>query len=129
MNNIANQIVELITAPNPAAPITTHALAELGNGSMQNGLRRIVGYLSAEAASNLTLGRIQGGLVGVIGTTLIGGTMAYIYYNKYEKKLETEGQDILNTLQKPVRLKPIIIEDTVTAVTEPEQCKDSITLE
>lgn len=127
MNNIANQIAELITAPNPAAPITTHALAELGNGSMQNGLRRIVGYLSAEAASNLTLGRIQGGLVGVIGTTLIGGAMAYMYYNKYEKKLEAEGKEILYTIKSPIYPKAVIREEDITADTESEQGTDTIT--
>ena len=60
MNSTATQIAKIISTPNPSAPITTHALAELGNGSMQNGLRRIISYFAAESASKLRLGRIQG---------------------------------------------------------------------
>lgn len=41
MNSTATQIAKIISTPNPSAPITTHALAELGNGSMQNGLRSV----------------------------------------------------------------------------------------
>lgn len=100
MNSTATQIAKIISTPNPSAPITTHALAELGNGSMQNGLRRIISYFAAESASKLRLGRIQGVLVGVIGTAVVAGGIAFIYQETQKKQLETEGKIILNTLQK-----------------------------
>lgn len=109
MNSTATQIAKIISTPSPSAPITTHALAELGNGSMQNGLRRIVSYFVAESASNLKRGRIQGGLVGVLGTAVIAGGSAFIYH---EKQLETEGKVILNTLEKSVNENAVIVEET-----------------
>ena len=105
MNSTATQIAKIISTPNPSAPITTHALAELGNGSMQNGLRRIISYFAAESASKLRLKRIQGGLVGVIGTAVVAGGIAFIYQ-------ETEGKIILNTLQKSANENTIIVEKT-----------------
>lgn len=110
MNSTATQIAKIISTPTPSAPITTHALAELGNGSMQNGLRRIVSYFVAESASNLKRGRIQGGLVGALGTAAIG--LAFIYHKKQKKPLETEGKVILNTLQKSTNENTVIVEET-----------------
>jgi len=109
MNTTANQIAKIISTPNPSAPITTHALAELGNGSMQNGLRRIVSYFAAESASNLRLGRIQGGLVGVIGIAAVAGGIAFIYHETQKKQLETEGKV---TLQKSANKNTVIVEET-----------------
>ena len=100
MNNTAEQIAKLIYAPNPSAPNTTHALAELGNGNMQNGLRRIASYYAAESSSNLRLGRIQGCLVGALSATATAGAIALIYHSIQRKRLESEGKVILNTLQK-----------------------------
>ena len=80
MNSTATQIAKIISTPNPSAPITTHALAELGNGSMQNGLRRIVSYFAAESASNLRLGRMQGGIVGVLVAADMDETAAHIHH-------------------------------------------------
>lgn len=88
------------------------SVAELGNGSMQNGLRRIVSYFAAESASNLRLGRIQGGLVGVIGTAAVAGGIAFIYHEAQKKQLETEGKIILNTLQKSANKNTVIVEET-----------------
>ena len=126
MNSTATQIANLISTPNPSASIITHALAELGNSSMQNGLRRIVSYFAAESASNLRLGRIQGGLVGVLGTAAVGG-IALIYHFTQKKQLETEGKVILNTLQKPAPEKSTIIEETVlTDITVDQDTDDNI---
>ena len=100
MNNTADQIAKLIYTPNPSAPITTHALAELGNGNMQNGLRRIASYYAAESSSNLRLGRIQGCLVGALSATATAGAIALIFHSIQKKRIESEGKVILNTLQK-----------------------------
>ena len=118
MNSTATQIAKIISTPNPSAPITTHALAELGNGSMQNGLRRIISYFAAESASKLRLGRIQGGLVGVIGTAVVTGGIAFIYHETQKMQLETEGKVILNTLQKSANENTIIVEKPSDNVTE-----------
>lgn len=129
MNSTATQIAKIISTPNPSAPITTHALAELGNGSMQNGLRRIVSYFAAESASNLRLGRMQGGIVGVLGTTAIAGGIALAYHFSQKKQLETEGKVILDTLQKPSTGNTIIVEETATDDVTEETDADNNTTE
>ena len=130
MNSTATQIANLISPPNPSAPITTHALAKLGNGSMQNGLRRIVSYFAAESASNLRLGRMNGGLVGVLGTTAVVGGIALVYHFTQKKQLETEGKVILNTLQKSAPKKSTIIEKTVPIdITVDQNIDDNIPTE
>ena len=100
MNSTATQIAKLINTPNPSAPVTTHALSELGNGNMQNGLKRIVRYYAAESASNLKLGRIQGATTGALATVIIGSTIAFIYHSVQKKKLNEEGKIILESFQK-----------------------------
>ncbi|MCR5798437.1 MAG: hypothetical protein K6G63_11055 [Eubacterium sp.] len=99
MNTTANQIAKLVTTTNPSAAFTTHALSELGNGNMQNGLRRIVTYFTKEAVSNKRLGRIQGGAVGFGAATLLFGGVAYLWYRSDRKHIEIEGREIMNTLQ------------------------------
>ena len=79
---------------------------------MQNGLRRIISYFAAESASNLRLGRIQGGLAGVIGTAVVVGGIAFIYHETQKKQLETKGKVILNTFQKSANENTIIVEET-----------------
>ena len=120
MDSTATQIAKLISTTNPPAPLTTHALAELGNGSMQNGLRRIVSYFATESASNLKIGRIQGGLVGILGTTAVAGGIALIHHFKQKKQIEAEGKIILNTLQKAST------EDTVMEEKKDSDIKTSI---
>ena len=110
--NTVTQIARIISTHNPSAPITTHALAELGNGSMQNGLKRIVNYFEAESASNLRLGRMQGGLVGVIGTTAFAGGFALAYHFSRKKQLEAEGKVILDTIKKPSTGNTVTAEET-----------------
>ncbi len=102
MSTVTSEITKIISANNPAAPFMTHALAELGNGSMQAGLKRIVNYYARESALNLKVGRIQGGIIGVLATTAIGGGIAYWYCSHQKNELKKEGEEILNTLQKPV---------------------------
>ena len=99
MSNIANQITKLVNAQNQAAPATTHALAELGGGSMQKGLKRIVNYLTTESKANLKRGRVQGGLAGILITATIGGG-AVMIHRHVQKKRDQEGQEILDVLEK-----------------------------
>lgn len=96
MNN-ATQIENLFNTPRPAA-FTTHALSQLGNGNMQNGIKRIVNYLASEAQSNLHKGRLQGSLIGIAGTIAVGSGI-YIIYQVTQKKHNKEGTEILNTLK------------------------------
>lgn len=128
MNSTATQIAKIISTPNPSAPITTHALAELGNGSMQNGLRRIISYFAAESTSKLRLGRIQGGLVGIIGTAVVAGGIAFMYHETQKKQIETEGKVILNTLQKSANENTIIVEETPSDNVTEESDVDNNTL-
>lgn len=110
MNFTATQITKLINTPNPSAPVITHALSELGNGSMQDGLKCI-------SASNLKLGRIQGATVGILVTVTVGGCIALINHAKRKKKIKREGQVILNTLQHPSS-HCVTQDDSVDAITE-----------
>ena len=117
MNSTATQITKLINTPNPSAPVTTHALSELGNGRMQDGLKRIVRYYASESASNLKLGRIQGATVGILITVTVGGGIALINHAKQKKKIKREGQVILNTLQHPSS-HCVTQDDSVDDITE-----------
>ena len=95
--NTATQIENIINTPRPAAS-TTHALSQLGNGNMQNGIKRIVNYFASEAQTNLHKGRLQGGLIGIAGTIVVGSGI-YIIYHVAQKKHNKEGSEILNTLE------------------------------
>jgi len=100
MNETARQISELINATSPSGANTTHALAELGNGNMQNGLKRIVTYFAKNSASNLKLGRIQGAAGGALGVAAIAGIVAHLVQKHKKNQLDKEGQEILKTLER-----------------------------
>ena len=55
---------------------------------------------------------MQGGIVGVLGTTAIAGGIALAYHFSQKKQLETEGKVILNTLQKSANENTVIVEET-----------------
>ena len=100
MTTTGMQIVDLITDNGKPAPDMTHALKLLGNGSMQAGLTRIGNHFKAEISAafskGLTKGRIQGSILGILGTIAVGKTIA-LTVNKQKKSAahETEGKDIL----------------------------------
>ena len=72
MTNTATQIANLMVNNGKTAADMTHAVKVLGNGSKQQGFARIGSYFTKEAAiaaaKGLAKGRIQGGVVGVLGT-------------------------------------------------------------
>lgn len=108
MSSTATQIAKIISTPNPSAPSITHALAEFGNGCMQNGLQRIVSYFAAKSAANLRLGRIQGGLIGILCTAAVAECIVLIYHNT-EKQLKAEDRVILDALQKQSTMNTVIV--------------------
>ncbi len=114
MNSLLEQVTALITTPNLPAPKITHALAVLGNGNMQQGLARLVRYYEATCkngiVTSLARGRVQGALAGVLGTSVLFGIIAGIYYLDQRQKddLDTEGQEILNAFQESVPKRIII---------------------
>lgn len=104
MTTTGMQIVYLITNNGKPAPDMTHALKLLGNGSMQAGLTRIGNHFKAEISAafskGLTKGRIQGSILGILGTIAVGKTITFTVNMK--KKCvahETEGKDILRTME------------------------------
>ncbi len=99
MNTTADKIAAIITKPTPAAPVTTHALAELGNGNMQKGLIRITEYFHEESLANLHRGRVQGAMLGGFVATIGIGIFGYVYHRRERKKLEKEEKAILATLR------------------------------
>lgn len=104
MTTTGMQIVDLITDNGKPAPDMTHALKLLGNGSMQAGLTRIGNHFKAEISAafskGLTKGRIQGSILGILGTIAVGKTIA-LTVNKQKKSAahETEGKDILRAME------------------------------
>ena len=94
----------------------THAVKNLGIGSMQQGFSRIGAFFSEEvamaAAKGLATGRIQGGIIGVLGASAVGGIIAYAKHKK-KKNAEhyAEGQRILKTLEtEPANESDVLME-------------------
>lgn len=82
----------------------THAVKILGGGSMQRGFARIGDYFSAEVASaaakGLICGRIQGVLVGILGTAAVGGLSWWLVRDRKAAAVhEVEGRTILRTIE------------------------------
>lgn len=104
MTNTGKEIANLMMNNGKSASEMTRALSELGGGSMQKGLARIGKYFTEEsakaAAKGLNRGRIQGGIVGMLVTAAVGGTI-YAVAKKKEKDAahEAEGQIILNVMK------------------------------
>lgn len=104
MTNTGKEIANLIMDNGKSASEMTHALSELGGGSMQKGFARIGKYFTEEsakaAAKGLSRGRIQGGIVGMLVTAAVGGTI-YAVAKKKERDAahEAEGQIILNVMK------------------------------
>lgn len=104
MTNTGKEIANLMMNNGKSASEMTRALSELGGGSMQKGLARIGKYFTEEsakaAAKGLNRGRIQGGIVGMLVTAAVGGTI-YAVAKKKEKDAahEAEGQTILNAME------------------------------
>ncbi len=104
MTNTGKEIANLMMNNGKSASEMTHALSELGGGSMQKGFARIGKYFTDEAAKaaaeGLSRGRIQGGIVSVLVTAAVGGTI-YAVTKKKEKDAahEAEGRTILNAME------------------------------
>ena len=104
MTNTAMQIANLMMNNGKNAADMTHAVKILGEGSMQRGFARIGEYFSAEVADatakGLMSGRIQGGIVGILGTATIGGLAWWLTRDRKAKAAhETEGRTILRTME------------------------------
>ena len=97
------QIANLMMSNGKNAADMTHAVKILGGGSMQRGFARIGEYFSAEVADaatkGLMRGRIQGGLVGILGTAAIGGLAWWLARDRQAAAHEAEGRTILNTME------------------------------
>ena len=111
MNNIANQIRTLINSKGQSAPKITSGLANIGNGNMQDGIKRIAEFQLKTGLDTGTKAGIRTGTVrGAIGTTIIIvvlGGIGYIVYDKTrkskkEKALRAEGKAILKGLEESI---------------------------
>ncbi|WP_405373202.1 hypothetical protein [Pseudobutyrivibrio sp.] len=102
MSNTANQISNLMQSNGKTAAEMTHAVKELGNGSMQAGFQRIGAYFDQEiaisSAKALSKGRIEGTLIGIGITAIVIPTTLYVKRKISERKEhESEGKKILKT--------------------------------
>ena len=107
MTNTATQIANLMIYNGKSAADMTHAVAALGGGSMQRGFARIGAYFAQEvamaSATSLKNGRIQGVVIGGVGSAVVFGAV-FIANRRNEKKNqhdghEKEGKEILQTMQ------------------------------
>ena len=103
MTNTAMQIANLMMSNGKNAADMTHAVKILGEGSMQRGFARIGDFFSTEVAcataKGLMRGRIQGGLVGIIGTAAVGGLVWWLTQDSKAVAHEAEGRTILRTME------------------------------
>ena len=106
MTNTALQIANLMTNNGKTAADMTHAVKILGNGSMQRSFSRIGDFFSSEitvsSARGLRIGRIQGGIAGVLGVAVTYGFIWLLSQDKEIKALsihEKEGRKILQTME------------------------------
>jgi len=111
MSDIANQINAVINASGQAAPKITSGLANIGNGSMQDGINRIADFCTKSGVNTGTKAGFKAGTVrGVVGTTAVFavlGGVAYLIYdgvekNKKNKALKAEGEAILKGLEEGI---------------------------
>lgn len=113
MTNTAKEIANLMMNNGKSASEMTHALSDLGGGSMQNGFAHIWEFFTEEAANELSRGRIQGGIVGALVAAAVGSTI-YAVSKKKEKKAahEAQGQTILNAMKSDasININPIVKE-------------------
>ena len=107
MTNTGRQIANLMMDNGKSASDMTHAIKALGNGSMQQGFSSIGAFFKDEAsiaaARSLAKGRVQGGIVGILGTVTVGSIIAYAVNKK--KKMddhEAKGRIILKTMEATV---------------------------
>ena len=115
MTNTGKQIIDLITDHNKSASDMTHALKKLGNGNMQKGFTYIGKYFTEEInlanKKGLVKGRIQGGIVGILGALTLCNAVRLFIDNQHESLAhEKEGQKILKELE----LNPSSIDTTNT---------------
>ena len=93
----AKKIWQLITTPGKASPVMTHALKKLGNGSMEDGLRRVV----VDAFKVGGIGGIAIGTVsGVVGSDIVRKLTRKV--KEDIKGAQAEGELILDALQQSI---------------------------
>lgn len=107
MTNIGKQITDLLMDTGKSAPDMTHALKDLGNGSMQKGFARIAEFFKEEIATatakELTKGRIQGSIIGILGTVTFGSFVALAINNQKKKAAhKVEGEEILKSMKSNI---------------------------
>ena len=118
MSNISEQIGELLNTSGMDAPDMTRALKVIGEGDMQNGIKKLADYCNAvgnEQGYNAgdRNGTVKGSLVTLLVVAIIGGGV-YIK-NKYvacrQKKLDAEGNEILQAIKDSVPAQDVSEED------------------
>lgn len=97
MSNEGKQIAELLKSSGKSAPEMTHALKFIGDGSMENGLKRIGIYFEQEVKK----GRLEGAVGGAAIMAVVIG-LGVLVKRKIEedKKHKEEGEAILKGLEQ-----------------------------
>lgn len=114
MNNIAEEIYDLVNTTGKSAPDMTKALKNIGDGDMQQGIKKLSDFFSATAKEiglerGLKLGEQRGWIKGSLTTLAIvslaaGGVYIKEKYAAYKRKkaLEQEGQVILAAIKETI---------------------------
>lgn len=110
MSEVGNTIKSLIFGKDQAGPDMTHGLKVLGDGDMQNGIKRVAAFFWEEGTQNgYRRGERSGVIKGsagtfVIGSLVVGGIYVIDKYKEHKAKKahEEEGRKILSALQQKV---------------------------
>ena len=114
MNNIAEEIYDLVNTTGKSAPDMTKALKNIGDGDMQQGIKKLSDFFSATAKEiglerGLKLGEQRGWIKGSLTTLAIvslaaGGVYIKEKYAAFKRKkaLEQEGQVILAAIKETI---------------------------
>ena len=130
MNNIAEEIYDLVNTTGKSAPDMTKALKNIGDGDMQQGIKKLSDFFSATAKEiglerGLKLGEQRGWIKGSLTTLGIlslaaGGVYIKEKYAAFKRKkaLEQEGQVILAAIKETI---PSATETTTTDISDSER--------
>ena len=105
MSEVGDTIKSLLFDDRQAGADMTHRLKVLGNGSMQDGMKRLATFFIKEGRmAGFKEGEKSGIVKGSLGTLAIGSAIAGTWYlveqHKQKKKHEEDGGKILNTLRQ-----------------------------
>lgn len=118
MSEAGAAVRSLVYESGKASPEMTHDLKELGDGKMQDGIKRLAAFFMEEGRERGYMqGERAGTIRGVAGTLFVGSLIAggcwiaeRYRINKVIKVHEKEGMKIIRVMEQKASEEPEIIE-------------------